>query len=422
MSSNSRQEISFPSDWVKRGHIYFHPEDTFEHPKIITTQDPETFVATPPTGKRMIENWGLENVDSLDFDSKESAMSALMNFMRGKTNALNLYASSGSFPSPSEQFVSVLSRRKMDKIYTPEVQRAINSILVLKVELCSAERDCWRLVHVPAWVSLAVLHNQILGPVMGWARGYHAYVFKDHTDGAVIGPKKNSWYIDMMHVAIDYFGIIDDREVPLALLLRQKGDKCTYTYDLGDNWDHTITVEDVIAMDGGASSIGTSSAIQEYNDKQRVQLVDGAGACPGEDSNGLKGMGNKSYAEFLEKYKSNPNSCREAIGEMSQCVNYRDKPFDFHPFRYNLGFFRMVLAAILDGPSVSRKSMWYQRFDETYNACYHCNDRLKPLNTCAACKRARYCSRECQAADWKKHKKECHQIRAAKRTDDSYVI
>jgi len=132
MSSNSRQEISFPSDWVKRGHIYFHPEDTFEHPKIITTQDPETFVATPPTGKRMIENWGLENVDSLDFDSKESAMSALMNFMRGKTNALNLYASSGSFPSPSEQFVSVLSRRKMDKIYTPEVQRAINSILVLK--------------------------------------------------------------------------------------------------------------------------------------------------------------------------------------------------------------------------------------------------------------------------------------------------
>ncbi len=54
------------------------------------------------------------------------------------------------------------------------------------------EKDIWRVIRVPASTSLAVLHDQILGPVMGWSRGYHGYVFEDPRDGAVFGPKDYS--------------------------------------------------------------------------------------------------------------------------------------------------------------------------------------------------------------------------------------
>src|SRR5690349_12972627 len=70
------------------------------------------------------------------------------------------------------------------------------------VELEECEEDCWRLIQVPASTSLAVLHDQILGPAMGWSRGYHGYVFLDPRDGTIMGPKKNDGYLDMMHVNI----------------------------------------------------------------------------------------------------------------------------------------------------------------------------------------------------------------------------
>ena len=31
-----------------------------------------------------------------------------------------------------------------------------------------------------------------------------------------------------------YFALADDRKLPLALLLQKPGDRCYYTYDLGD--------------------------------------------------------------------------------------------------------------------------------------------------------------------------------------------
>eukprot|EP00877_Chromochloris_zofingiensis_P002270 jgi/Chrzof1/12043/Cz06g19070.t1 len=42
--------------------------------------------------------------------------------------------------------------------------------------------------------------------------------------------------------------------------------------------------------------------------------------------------------------------------------------------------------------------------------CWHCGMRQEgpePLSKCSVCRVARYCSRECQVAHWKAHKKEC---------------
>mmetsp|Transcript_7292 Transcript_7292/g.13828 ORF Transcript_7292/g.13828 Transcript_7292/m.13828 type:complete len:99 (+) Transcript_7292:2-298(+) len=39
--------------------------------------------------------------------------------------------------------------------------------------------------------------------------------------------------------------------------------------------------------------------------------------------------------------------------------------------------------------------------------CEYCGCSSKRLKLCSKCEKVRYCSRECQVSDYKKHKKEC---------------
>jgi hypothetical protein len=70
------------------------------------------------------------------------------------------------------------------------------------------------------------------------------------------------------------------------------------TYDLGDQWAYHIELEEIISDDEG-----------------NALLLDGARACPPEDSNGLEGKGCRSYADFLTEYKKHPKKIhmKEAI-------------------------------------------------------------------------------------------------------------
>ena len=261
------------------------------------------------------------------------------------------------------------------------------------------EDDCWREILVPASTSLAVLSDQIIAPVMGWARGYHGYMFVDTADGATLGPKSHAGYIDMMHVGTHFKGYMDDHDIPLALILKKPGDYCLYTYDLGDRWEHVLEVVEVITPDKDAPK-------KEFGEE--VELVDGYGACPPEDSNGQEEKGVMGYRELLELYKKKPAKCKKALADASASVNYRYKPFTFMPMKFDLSFHRAELKRCLMGPRVqASRSLGMCNFTETYVYCWACKDRLKPLQRCAQCATALYCSRDCQKAHWKKHKKNC---------------
>ncbi|PPQ81977.1 hypothetical protein CVT25_014628 [Psilocybe cyanescens] len=56
--------------------------------------------------------------------------------------------------------------------------------------------------------------------------------------------------------------------------------------------------------------------------------------------------------------------------------------------------------------------------------CFKSDSKEAPLQTCAKCKRAHYCSRECQVKDWKNHKRLCamnREMRAAMKSDDVLI-
>lgn len=262
------------------------------------------------------------------------------------------------------------------------------------------EEILYRVVELPGSISLAVLHDKILSAVMGWARGVHGYVFIDLKDGTILGPKKNSGYIDMMHVKMHYYAIGDDRKFPLASLINHVGDKCRYVYDLGDHFEHTIELIEIKDID--------------YNPLRNVTIIDGKGACPPEDSNGLEGKGNSSYGELLEKYQNDPDSCKKAIKVIEQtATNYAQhwlgSPIKFNPLKYDMKLSQYMLDKMVEGPNViaPSKGMGLMCI-QNYNVCNYCGETLKPLSTCSSCRKVKYCSKVCQKADWKDgHKQEC---------------
>mmetsp|Transcript_6115 Transcript_6115/g.13337 ORF Transcript_6115/g.13337 Transcript_6115/m.13337 type:complete len:464 (+) Transcript_6115:108-1499(+) len=390
---------------VGPGKLKIHPHDKSvqKYSRVIFEEDPRTYVPdrTRYTDGR-VTRWGLINL------AEEDPFAFVAGFMNMNQQPF-LYENSSLIKplKPDEQFIHLLEKRKGEYLDSSEVQDAKRHAYVLKVELCENEKDVWRRIEVPAAIDLSKFHDQVLVPCMGWARGYHGYVFEDPKDGAVIGPYKYDGYIDMMHVSMTYTKIMDDRAFPLSGILQKEGDAVYYTYDLGDQWEHRIELERIILADEGASR------------DSRVVLIDGAGACPPEDGNGLDGKSNCGYAEFLSSYKKNRKKLKmkEAVREATRTATNYAKPWmgppvKFRPLEFDIAFHRRMLQSMLAGPSVKKKNSALkdrEAFHESTRACNNCGDRIKVLNKCTACRKVSYCSRECQVEDWKEggHKKEC---------------
>jgi hypothetical protein len=126
--------------------------------------------------------------------------------------------------------------------------------LVLKVELEHVDPPVWRRVAVPSNTTLDRVHDMIQA-AMGW---YNEHLYAFESDDAVFtGPQSDDW------------GLSAERE-RLVSLVSEPGQRFWYRYDFGDDWLHTVTLEEV--RDGGTGNA--------------FVVLDGAGACPPEDCGG----------------------------------------------------------------------------------------------------------------------------------------
>ncbi|WP_405086786.1 IS1096 element passenger TnpR family protein [Microbispora sp. NBC_01389] len=127
---------------------------------------------------------------------------------------------------------------------------------VLRVELPETDPLVTRRLAVPSRIRLDDLHEAI-GAAMGW-HGDHMYAFEG-PDGHVIDPRSD----DDCPAADEIF---------LPRLANEAGQEFVYRYDFGDDWEHKVTVEEIVAVDPAANG---------------VRLLGGEGACPPEDCGGV---------------------------------------------------------------------------------------------------------------------------------------
>lgn len=137
----------------------------------------------------------------------------------------------------------------------------------LRIELKRVEPVVWRRIVVPENITLQKLHSALVG-AMGWLGGHlHEY----EISRLKYGLPDPDWPDPELY---------DERRYRLKTFIESGLRRFTYIYDLGDYWEHAVTVEDLIAPTSGLPP---------------VRCLAGENACPPEDVGSADG-----YASFLD--------------------------------------------------------------------------------------------------------------------------
>lgn len=195
-------------------------------------------------------------------------------------------------------------------------------ILQLKIELDGIKPPVWRTILIEDSSSLQELHKAIQ-KAMGWG-DYHMWEFRvgnetiapeeegyNAAEAAIGRLKKSSTFKKIIEqddakgkAPLDKLNELLEEErqkgknrftsdTEVGNLLNSPNQKLAYLYDFGDNWEHIITVENVLEEDQS----------QTY-----PACIAGARACPPEDCGGVNGYHelisirkNKSHPEYKER-------------------------------------------------------------------------------------------------------------------------
>jgi hypothetical protein len=142
------------------------------------------------------------------------------------------------------------------------------TIYRLYVFLLEIAPPIWRRIELSSDSSLTELHR-ILQVAMGW-EDYHLHEFE--VGGQRYGVPDTDFDLPGQ--------VVKDSAIKLSRALPRRGYSLLYTYDFGDGWSHSVVLEDIAPIEP---------------DTNYPRVVDGARACPPEDSGGPDG-----YADLLE--------------------------------------------------------------------------------------------------------------------------
>src|ERR1035438_200961 len=121
----------------------------------------------------------------------------------------------------------------------------MSNILQIKITLKGSQPAIWRRIQIDYTSSFADLHNAIRD-AMSWDGSHlHGFAFERGKSKTpiLIGPPSRDSMFDTLpeqgELVIDWLGKI--------------AKQCLYTYDYGDDWDHTVLLEKVLPADPRAT-------------------------------------------------------------------------------------------------------------------------------------------------------------------------
>jgi len=140
-------------------------------------------------------------------------------------------------------------------------------IYQLKITLLNIEPKIYRIVQVPATITLRNLHK-VIQKSMRW-QNYHLYQFVK--GDAVFAPQSTEFSLSRGQ---------SDKSVPLCDLLPKVRHELIYEYDFGDGWLHEVLLQKILPAEEGV---------------RYPVCTDGKFAAPPEDSGDSPG-----YCDLLE--------------------------------------------------------------------------------------------------------------------------
>lgn len=158
--------------------------------------------------------------------------------------------------------------------------RVARAVYQLKITLRGIRPPIWRRVRAPGTTRLAGLHD-VIQTVFGWTDSHlHQFVIAGRTYGQ----------------PDDFDELVEDESgVSLAQAAGTRTKRFLYVYDFGDNWEHDVLVEKVLASGSGSD---------------RPLCLGGRRHRPPEDCGGPWG-----YREFLESIRSPTHEEHDAMLE-----------------------------------------------------------------------------------------------------------
>jgi len=196
------------------------------------------------------------------------------------------------------------------------------AIARLRISLADWEPEIWRIVEVPLGGSLKMVHD-VIQAAMGW-QDYHLWEFE--VAGKRYGPTDPGWADSEVAAA---------KNAKLGALIERGVGEFAYTYDMGDDWLHDVTVEAVAPAEPGV---------------KYPRFVAGARRCPPEDVGGLPG-----FEAFLEA------TADPAHEEHEEVLEWYGGPFDPHDMEELITKRRVAMIA---NRRAAGKASWAKRQGE----------------------------------------------------------
>lgn len=137
-----------------------------------------------------------------------------------------------------EEIIKFVGGQDIDKVR--EGKPVKPAIYQFKVTLKGIRPPIWRRFLIDNQMTFVELHD-IIQIVMGWQNS-HLYRF-DTGDA----------YVEIQDDSFDFFPssveTYDAQETQVGELITEEKQKCVYTYDFGDDWDHQLVLEKILPID-----------------------------------------------------------------------------------------------------------------------------------------------------------------------------
>jgi len=170
------------------------------------------------------------------------------------------------FGAPAPAAASAGTGKRANKTRTDGKPAA--TVHQFKITLAYTQPPVWRRIQLPSEATFWDLHCAI-NDAMGWEDN-HLHEFR-------IGNRRHALRIGIPEGEdapwSDDAGLAD-WDVPIASHLAKTGASCSYLYDFGDGWDHSVKLEAILPREPRV---------------RYPRCLDGARACPPEDCGGPPG-------------------------------------------------------------------------------------------------------------------------------------